>query len=89
MHGLHSKEELGALVTKDRDLFADYWRRIQEVLRKEGGEQKTALAALVSSLEGTSIRIALIGANRTGLRSTLFDLREQNRMRTASPASQP
>jgi len=78
MHGLHSKEELGALVTKDRDLFSDCWRRIQEVLRKEGGEQETALAALVSSLEETSIKIALIGAIRTGLRSTLFDLRRKD-----------
>jgi len=41
-----------------------YRRRIQEVLRKEGEEQKTGLAALVSSStrEETSIEIALFGS---------------------------
>jgi site-specific DNA recombinase len=71
---VHSKEELERLVPQDRDLFADYRRRIQEVLRKEGDELQTSLAALVSSLvlEERSIKIALVSVNRTGLRSSVL-----------------
>jgi hypothetical protein len=62
------------LAAQDRDLFADYRRRIREVLRKQGEELKDSLAALVSSLllEETSIKIALISINRTGLRSSVL-----------------
>jgi hypothetical protein len=73
---IHSRVELETLVAEDRDLCSDYRRRIQEVLN--GGEDrvKSNLAALVSSLvlEETSIRIALAGVNRTGLRSRVFVL---------------
>ena len=52
-------------MAQDRDLFADYWRRIRDVLRKQGEELKSNLAALVSCLvlEETSIEIALVGIN--------------------------
>jgi hypothetical protein len=71
---VHSKAELESLVAQDRDLFADYRRRIRDVLRKEDEELKDSLAALVSSLllEETSIKIALVSINRTGLRSSVL-----------------
>jgi hypothetical protein len=42
---LHSKRELEGLVAQDWDLFADYRRRIRNVLRKEDEELKNSLAA--------------------------------------------
>ncbi len=71
---VHSKAELEGLVAQGRDGFADYRRRIQEVLRKEEEELKDSLAALVSSLvlEETSMKMALVGINRTGLRSSVL-----------------
>jgi hypothetical protein len=70
----HSISELEELIADDGDLFACYRGRIVDPLRKGENELKSGLAELVSSLvlKETSIKIALAGVNRTGLRSSVF-----------------
>ena len=66
--------ELEGMVSKDKNLFAEYRGSIQEILKKHEDEKKAALADLIASLllhEG-GIKIALSSVNQKALRSTAF-----------------
>ncbi len=66
--------DLEGLVSNDKNLFSEYRGRIQEVLRKDGHERKTALVGLIASLlqEEGGIKIALSSVNQKALRSSVF-----------------
>lgn len=64
----HTISELETLVSESGNLFSEYRARIQDVLGKEGNEQKIALKSLLSSLilEEKHIKIALCSVHHRG-----------------------